>query len=271
MFYIPTLTIAGSDCSGGAGMEADIKTMSALGCYATAVITSVTVQNTCGVTDIQDIRPDIVGGQIRAVMGDIHPQSVKVGMVNNCAIIHAIADALEEYRPNLLVVDPVMVSSSGSQLMKDNALGTFCQRLIPLATLLTPNLPEAEILADMCITRPEDIDQAAEKMMRYGCKAVLIKGGHSNGPKKTDRLYIAKEKPVLFQSQSVPTKNTHGTGCTLSSAITAYLARGMNLLQAVEAAKQYVTRALTAGSNVKIGQGIGPVNHFFNPEKLIKL
>lgn len=271
MFYIPTLTIAGSDCSGGAGIEADIKTMSALGCYAAAAITSVTVQNTCGVTAIQDIRPDIVYGQICDVMSDIRPKAVKVGMVSDCAVIDAVADALDAFRAGIVIVDPVMVSTSGDRLMRDNALETFRKRLIPSATLLTPNIPEAEVLAGMSICNPADFDAAAEKILQYGCGAVLIKGGHEDGPEKIDRLYSAGVRPVLLRSESVMTKNTHGTGCTLSSAITAYMARGLDIRRAVEKSKRYVTRALVAGSNVYVGEGNGPVNHFFNPMRLIKI
>ncbi len=269
MFYITTLTIAGSDCSGGAGLQADLKTMSALGCYAASAVTAVTVQNTCGVKAIQAVAPEIVAGQIRAVMDDIRPKAVKIGMVNDRATIQAIADALSEYSLTHLIVDPVMVSTSGHSLMQPDALEVFVRRLLPMSTLLTPNIPEAEILAGLRIATANDADRAAGAIMLQGCPAVLIKGGHWEGNEKNDRLYTDGES-LSFTGNAIQTNNTHGTGCTLSAAITAYLARGEKLVEAVASAKNYVSRALQAGSDVRIGNGKGPVNHFFNPEKLIK-
>lgn len=249
------LTIAGSDPSGGAGIQADIKTMSALGCYATSAITAVTVQNTLGVTEVHAIPPHTVEGQIRAVMDDIHPKAVKVGMVNNSDTIRAISKVLREQRPKYVVVDPVMVSTSGSPLMQPDALDTFIRELMPIATLLTPNLPEAEVLKS---TKPSSY--------------VLVKGGHCDeGSEKVDRLYNANGTLVrTYRGESVNTKNTHGTGCSLSSAITAFLAQGLNIEEAIDRAKRWLTDAIKAGAEVETGRGAGPINHFFSPEPLIK-
>lgn len=289
--YFPVLTIAGSDSSGGAGIQADIKTMSALGCYAASAITSITVQNTLGVTAVQAIHPDIVAGQIRAVMDDIHPLAIKIGMVNDADTICAIADTLSQYEVDRLVVDPVMVSTSGSRLMQEDALDVFCRLLLPMATLLTPNVPEAEVLAGMKITSCDDMDIAAGRILKKGCEAVLIKGGHLAG-RKTDRFYrVVDENRFVegssavdgfrivdgglmmyeFACDNVPTRNTHGTGCTLSAAIASYLAFDCPAGDAIALAKDYLTDALKAGADVEIGSGHGPVNHFFDPKKLIKI
>lgn len=270
MRYICALTIAGSDSCGGAGVQADIKTMSALGVYAASAITSVTVQNTLGVQAIQAIQPEIVAGQIRAVMDDIKPTAIKVGMVNDQDTILAIADTLQQYSPQKLVVDPVMVSTSGSMLMQKDALGTFCSRLLPMATLLTPNIPEAEVLSNRSIRSIDDMDAAGRSILALGCKAVLIKGGHLEG-RKVDKLYLPNGEVCSFVHEAIATRNTHGTGCTLSSAIAAFMARGLALADAVAQAKTYLSQALEAGKDVHIGEGHGPVNHLFNPEKQIIL
>ncbi len=273
--YIPVLTIAGSDSCGGAGIQADIKTISALGCYAASAITSITVQNTLGVTAVQSVEPDIVARQIRAVMDDIKPKAVKVGMVNDAATIRAIASVLREYAPDNLVVDTVMVATAGSRLMQEDALDTFRSELMPMATILTPNITEAEVLSGLEIKAADIagvpanelekvIDEAARIILESGCKSVLIKGGHLSGD-KIDRLYGCETHE--YRCQSVQTANTHGTGCTLSSAIASYLALGCQLTEAVGRAKDYVTRALKAGAEVNIGEGSGPVNHFFCPER----
>ena len=264
--YCTTLTIAGSDPSGGAGIQADIKTMSALGCYAASAITAITVQNTIGVTAVHAVPPEIVAGQIRAVMDDIKPLAVKVGMVNDKATIHAIADTLRHYWVKELVVDPVMVATSGSRLMDDDAVETFCRELLPMATLLTPNVPEAEVLARMSIADKATMDKAGDKILSLGCKAVLIKGGHIDGT-KIDRLYGSVQQE--YYSENVVTRNTHGTGCTLSSAITSLLAQGLPLEEAIGKAKQWLTDALREGADVETGKGHGPVNHFYNPQKMI--
>ena len=271
MRYICALTIAGSDCSGGAGIQADIKTMSALGVYAAAAITSITVQNTKGVKAVHRVNSLVVADQIKAVMDDIKPDAVKIGMVNDCATIHAIANTLNHYPKCPIVIDPIIVSTSGFNLMKPDALELFCDSLLPMSTLLTPNLPEAEILSNMKIYTIDDMNIAAQKIMSLGCNAVLIKGGHIDGGEKVDRLYMDNDMVHTFANKSVDTRNTHGTGCTLSSAITSFIARGLNLADAIAAAKNYLSQALEAGKDIHIGEGHGPVNHLFNPEKLITL
>ena len=270
MRYITTLTIAGSDSSGGAGVQADLKTMSALGCYAASVITSITAQNTLGVKAVQNVKPSIISQQIRAVMDDLSPEAVKIGMVNDLDTLNAICDTLSSQWPALLVVDPVMVATSGDRLMQADTLKKYCERLVPRATLLTPNIPEAEILAGMPIKNEADMRRAAETITHMGCHATLVKGGHANGEEKTDLLLTDDGQCIRLTSPTVRTNNTHGTGCTLSSAITAFLAQGENLPTAVRKAKAYVGEALRHGADVAIGHGHGPVNHFFNPQKLIK-
>ena len=270
MYYLPVLSIAGTDSSGGAGIAADLKTMSALGCYAACVITAVTAQNTCGVTGIHDVPPEMVGLQISAVMDDIAPLAVKIGMVNRPETIRVIAEKLKAYEGFKLVVDPVMVASSGDSLMEKGALATFCAELLPMAMLLTPNIPEAEMLSGVTIRDEKDIQRAARQILTMGCKAVLIKGGHLKGDQKIDRLFKDDGSMTIYEAPAVSTCNTHGTGCTFSSAIACYWAMGKSLTTAVSLAKEYVTAALSVGSDVSIGKGTGPVNHFFNPQKLIK-
>ena len=263
--YITTLTIAGSDSCGGAGVQADVKTMSALGCYAATAITAITVQNTLGVTAVHAVPPEIVAGQIRVVMDDIRPRAVKVGMVNDTATIIAIADALKDYDVEHIVVDPVMVATSGSRLMQDDAVEVFCKQLLPLATLLTPNIPETEVLSGITVSDKESMDSAALRILQLGCSNLLVKGGHLEG-KKIDRLYGEVEREYV--GENVVTHNTHGTGCTLSSAITSFLAQGLPVDEAIGAAKEWLTKALRAGADVEIGKGHGPVNHFFDPIKM---
>ena len=279
MRYYTALTIAGSDSCGGAGIQADIKTMSALGVYAASAITAITVQNTKGVYGIQKVEADIVSGQIKAVMDDIHPDAIKIGMVNDSDTIHAIAETLKKYHSadassnqhtdyQHLVIDPVMVSTSGCRLMQEDALDIFIKELLPLATLLTPNIPEAEILAGMKIANKEDIMQAASAISRLGCKHVLIKGGHFEGTEKIDYLFENGKLLTSYRGISVNTRNTHGTGCTLSSAITSYLAREMDMNTAIAMAKTYLSGAILVGKDVEIGKGHGPVNHFYEPKSL---
>ena len=265
MRYYTAMTIAGSDSCGGAGIQADIKTMSALGVYAASAITAITVQNTLGVYAIQEVEPEIVKGQIKAVMDDIKPEAIKIGMVNDQATIHAIAKALKESNYRHLVIDPVMVATSGSRLMQEDALETFCQELLPMATLLTPNIPEAEMLSGLQLHNDQEMHKAAEQICQMGCKALLIKGGHFEGSEKVDRLFIDGKEVEIYTAKSVDTHNTHGTGCTLSSAITALLAKGYDYPKAIAGAKEYLSQALEAGQDVEIGGGHGPVNHFFAP------
>lgn len=284
MKYYTALTIAGSDSCGGAGIQADIKTMSALGVYASSAITAITVQNTKGVYGIQNVEPEIVKGQIEAVMDDIHPDAIKIGMVNDCDTIRAITETLKKYEDQFqhLVIDPVMVSTSGCRLMQEDALEIFIEELLPLASLLTPNIPEAEILAGRKIQNVDDIRKAAASIIQLGCNNVLIKGGHFEGTEKMDYLFENKQhqeankqehaddirETAIYQGATINTCNTHGTGCTLSSAITSYLARGYNMEEAISSAKAYLSDAIEAGKDVKIGEGHGPVNHFHAPQKL---
>lgn len=270
MRYYTALTIAGSDSCGGAGIQADIKTMSALGVYAASAITAITVQNTKGVYGIQNVEPEIVKGQIEAVMEDIHPDAIKIGMVNDCDTIRAIAETLKKYQESFqhLVIDPVMVSTSGCRLMQEDALDVFITELLPLATLLTPNIPEAEILANRKIENAEDIKAAAAAISKLGCRYVLIKGGHFDGEEKIDYLFEDGKQKTSYRGISVNTRNTHGTGCTLSSAITSYLAREMDMNTAIAMAKAYLSGAILAGKDIKIGEGHGPVNHFYEPKSL---
>ena len=270
MRYYTALTMAGSDSCGGAGIQADIKTMSALGVYAASAITAITVQNTKGVYGIQNVEPEIVKGQIEAVMEDIHPDAIKIGMVNDCDTIRAIAETLKKYQESFqhLVIDPVMVSTSGCRLMQEDALDVFITELLPLATLLTPNIPEAEILANRKIENAEDIKAAAAAISKLGCRYVLIKGGHFDGEEKIDYLFEDGKQKTSYRGISVNTRNTHGTGCTLSSAITSYLAREMDMNTAIAMAKTYLSGAILAGKDIKIGEGHGPVNHFYEPKSL---
>lgn len=264
--YPCILSIAGSDCSGGAGIQADLKTISALGGYAATAITAITVQNTTGVRAIHAVPPIYVGGQIEVVMEDIRPEAVKIGMINDVEIVKVIADCLRRYRPRFVVFDPVMVSTSGHKLIEDSAISALTRELMPLSSLITPNLKEAEVLTGYPINKVEEMRAAAPELLKFGCEAVLLKGGHLEGGKMCDVLQIAgEEEPHLFVSDKIESKNTHGTGCTLSSAIATFLALGYDMPQAVERAKAYVTGGINAGKDVHIGEGNGPLNHFYEP------
>ena len=253
------LTIAGSDCSGGAGIQADMKTMTVNGVYAMSVITALTAQNTTGVSDILEVSPAFLGNQLDAVFTDIFPDAVKIGMVSSAALIEVIAEKLQQYHAKNIVVDPVMGATSGARLLKSEALTALTQKLLPLADLCTPNIPEAEILADMRITTTEDMISAARIISeRYGC-AVLCKGGHSIHD--ADDLLWQNGEAVWFYGERIDNPNTHGTGCTLSSAIASNLAKGQPLHQAVTHAKAYISGALAA--MLDLGKGSGPLNHAF--------
>lgn len=253
------LTIAGSDCSGGAGIQADIKTMTTNGVFAESVITALTAQNTTGVFGVFESSPEFVTQQLDAVFTDIYPDAVKIGMVSSAPIIKAIAEGLKKYEAKNIVIDPVMVSTSGSKLLQDDAISTLEEVLFPLATLLTPNIPEAEILSDIKINSAEDMTKAAEIIGKKYNAAVLLKGGHSIND-ANDLLY-SKGEFKWFSGKRIDNPNTHGTGCTLSSAIASNLAKGMNLDEAVESAKAYISGALAA--MLDLGKGSGPMNHAF--------
>lgn len=263
--YYPTLTIAGSDSSGGAGIQADIKTMSAIGCYAMSAITSITAQNTTGVRSIMPVSPEVVADQIDMVMTDIPPLAIKVGMLCNAEVASAVAERLEHYRPQNLIVDPVMVSTSGSMLLEKEAIEVLTKRIFPLAELVTPNQMETKAL-----TGSSDTAEQIESLRRLGCRNILIKGGDTDRTDiKVDILHLSTTgETIELKADAIDTKNSHGTGCTLSSAIASYLALGYQLKEAVGMAKLYVTHALEAGSWITTGRGHGPVNHFFSPRRL---
>lgn len=254
------LTIAGSDSSGGAGIQADIKTMQANGVYAMSAVTALTAQNTTGVTGIMEVTPEFLGKQLDAVMTDIRPDAVKIGMVSSGKLIKVIAEKLKEYQIEKIVVDPVMIATSGSRLISENAIATLQTYLLPIATVITPNIPEAEVLAGMEIAFEKDMIEAAKKINEtYHC-AVLCKGGHSLND-ANDLLY-ENQNATWFHGKRINNPNTHGTGCTLSSAIASNLAKGYSLEQSIERAKAYISGALEA--MLDLGAGSGPMNHGFD-------
>lgn len=254
------LTIAGSDSGGGAGIQADLKTFFSHGVYGMSVITSVTAQNTLGVLGVQNISEDMVYLQMKAVFEDLFPDAVKIGMVSTKEIIEVISKGLEEYKPKKIVLDPVMVSKSGHSLLEKEAIKTLIEKLVPKAIIITPNREEAEVIAERKIKNIEEMKKAAKDIAKLGCKAVLIKGGHLEGNKAIDILYLGEENFVFFEEEKINTKNTHGTGCTFSAAICANLAKGMDVKKAVAYAKLYITRAIETSEDM--GRGWGPVNHF---------
>ena len=253
------LTIAGSDSCGGAGIQADIKTMTVNGVYAMSAVTALTAQNTTGVTSIMEATPEFLGDQLDAIFTDIFPDAVKIGMVSSKELIRVIAEKLKQYGAEQIVLDPVMVATSGAKLISDDAVEALKSELIPLASVITPNIPEAEVLSGMKITSPEAMEAAAEKIWReFGC-AVLMKGGHQQND-ANDYLYGDKGG-TWFYGKRIDNPNTHGTGCTLSSAIAANLAKGLCLSEAVDRAKTYLSGALAA--MLDLGKGSGPMNHAF--------
>ena len=254
------LTIAGSDCSGGAGIQADMKTMIMNGVYAMSAITALTAQNTTGVRAIQESTPDFLKQQLDSVFEDIYPDAIKIGMVASSDLIQVIADRLKYYGAKNVIVDPVMVASAGSSLMKQNAVQALIKELLPISTLVTPNIPEAQVLSGMTIESKEDMITAAKHIGdSYHC-AVLLKGGHSIND-ANDLLYTNGEF-VWFEGKRIDNPNTHGTGCTLSSAIASNLAKGFSLAESVQRAKDYISGALAA--MLDLGKGSGPMNHAFD-------
>ena len=254
------LTIAGSDSSGGAGIQADMKTMTANGVYAMSAVTALTAQNTTGVTDILESTPLFLGEQLDAIFTDIFPDAVKIGMVSSAELIAVIAEKLKQYGAKKIVVDPVMVATSGAKLLRDDAVEALCRELLPLAAVLTPNIPEAEILSGMTITDAVGMEAAAKLISeKYGC-AVLCKGGHKVND--ADDLLWRNGSSKWFHGKRINNPNTHGTGCTLSSAIASNLAKGYDLDQSVERAKAYISGALAA--MLDLGHGSGPMNHMFD-------
>jgi hydroxymethylpyrimidine/phosphomethylpyrimidine kinase len=255
------LTIAGSDSSGGAGIEADLKTFSALGVYGACVITALTAQNTKGVFAIHDVPADFIAAQINAVFTDLDVGAVKIGMLANASAIDVVAAALDRYRPRNVVLDPVMIASSGERLLREDAVGAL-RGLIRRARAITPNLPEAAALLDAPLARDEaEMRGQAEKLLARGAGAVLIKGGHGAGAESVD-LLVEADACLRLAAPRLPTKNTHGTGCTLASALAAGLAKGLSLDEAARQAKTYVSAALAAADRLAVGSGRGPLHHF---------
>lgn len=267
--YYISLSIAGSDSCGGAGIQADLKTFSALGVYGMSVVTAITAQNTLGVYDIMAVSPSVVRKQIEAVFDDMRPDSLKIGMLFNSDIIEEVSYSLSSYKANNIVLDPVMISTSGSQLLENNAIEAMVRELFPIADLVTPNKYEAEYISGKKIVSTDDVLYCGHRILDLGAKAVLIKGGHFDDDIMTDYLFFSKNQaPEKFSMQRVATINSHGTGCTLSSAIAAYLAQGYSMTSAVSQAKKYLNMALSYGADIYSGKGHGPVNHFFEPQKL---
>lgn len=258
------LTIAGSDSSGGAGIQADIKAISATGCYAASVITALTAQNTQGVQAIQEVSPEFVAQQIESVFSDLKISAVKIGMLHNEKIISVVAAAIEKFKPSHIVLDPVIAAKNGSVLLASDAMDVMREKLFPLVTLITPNLIEAEIMMEEKINNLTEMESLAIKMGNTFNTNILLKGGHLNSQQSPDVLYSYQDTAChWFHVERIHTLNTHGTGCSLSSAISSYLAQGETLPNAVNFAKQYLTKAIQFGSMLKMGHGFGPVDHFY--------
>ena len=264
--YNRVLTIAGSDSGGGAGIQADIKTISAMGCYAASAITAITVQNTLGVEAVHAVPLDILAGQIDAVLSDIGTDAVKIGMLHSAEVVNLVADKIEKYAIKNVVLDPVMVSTSGHRLIEESAVEVIKSRLIPMARVITPNIPEAEILAGCTISSEEDFPKIAKLLVHNNQGvSVLLKAGHLTGDDLVDYFFNAEDSTTTqLPSKRVYTRNTHGTGCTLSSAFAAALARGEDLTEAATSAKKYIEGAIISGAEYEIGHGHGPVDHFWN-------
>ncbi len=261
--YCRVLTIAGSDSGGGAGVQADLKTFSALGCYGMSVITALTAQNTRGVTGIHPIPPSFAAEQMSAVFSDIGADAVKIGMLYSAELIEVVADQLDALGARNIVLDPVMVAQSGDKLLQDEAIEAIKKHLLPLADVVTPNIPEARVLLDQRLDNLEDMQAGAKALAAFGSQSILIKGGHLSAGDSTDLLYLSSEdRFVILEGERIETRNNHGTGCTLSSAIASYMARGCSIEQAVGKAKAYISKAIEAGAGYIIGKGHGPVHHF---------
>lgn len=269
--YYRVLTIAGSDSGGGAGIQADLKTIAANGCYGMSVITALTAQNTVGVSGIHGVPIDFVRLQMEAVLSDIGTDAVKIGMLFSPELIATVAEQLQRFHVANIIVDPVMIAQSGDKLLQDEAIDALKSRLIPMAELITPNLPEASVLLDREITTLDMVADAARELCRLGCTNVLIKGGHLEGQVSDDCLYLGKADEVIFlPAVRIETRNNHGTGCTLSSAIASGIAKGQDVAKAVRLAKEYITGAIAAGAGYSIGKGHGPVHHFYALEHILQ-
>lgn len=268
--YFRVLTIAGSDSGGGAGIQADLKTFAALGCYGMSAITAITAQNTLGVTAIQALPASLLTQQIDAVTTDIGVDAVKIGMLHDPEVVLAVAAAIRRYGWTKVVLDPVMVATSGDALIARETVAVLVRELFPLATVVTPNLDEAALLLGRPVTQEAELAQAAADLLALGAPAMLLKGGHLAGEELVDLLLEAGRPPQRYDSARIASSNTHGTGCTLSSAIACYLTMGHNLAEAVRLARAYVVEAIRYGADVRVGGGHGPLNHGFAPVAMRK-
>jgi hydroxymethylpyrimidine/phosphomethylpyrimidine kinase len=267
--YHRVLTIAGSDSGGGAGIQADLKTIGANGCYGMSVITALTAQNTVGVSGIHGVPIDFVRQQMEAVLSDIGTDAVKIGMLFSAELITTVAEQLKRFHVANIVLDPVMIAQSGDKLLPEEAIDALKSQLIPMAEIITPNLPEASVLLGREITSLDMVDDAAKELCRLGCANVLIKGGHLEGEVSDDCLYLGETDETIFlPAKRIETRNNHGTGCTLSSAIASGIAKGYDVVKAVRMAKEYITGAINAGAGYSLGQGHGPVHHFYQFEQI---
>ncbi|MEY3625918.1 MAG: bifunctional hydroxymethylpyrimidine kinase/phosphomethylpyrimidine kinase [Pseudomonadota bacterium] len=263
--YARVLTIAGSDSGGGAGIQADLKTFAALGCYGMTAITALTAQNTVGVQGIHAVPPAFLRSQLQSVIEDIGVDAVKIGMLHEPGVVEVVAWAIQHYQLQRVVLDPVMVATSGDRLIADATVRVLVDQLFPLATVITPNLDEASLLLGRPIAAVSDLSGAAQALLSQGARAVLLKGGHLPGDQVVDVLARPGHVDMVLASSRMASRNTHGTGCTLSSAIAAHLALGEPLERAVRAAREYILGAIQAGAGVQVGQGHGPLNHGYSP------
>ncbi|MEJ7932181.1 bifunctional hydroxymethylpyrimidine kinase/phosphomethylpyrimidine kinase [Ramlibacter sp. AN1015] len=266
--YARVLVIAGSDSGGGAGIQADLKTLSALGCFGMTAITALTAQNTLGVRAIHPVPLDMLHAQIDAVLEDIGADAVKIGMLHSAETVRAVGRAIDRHRMEHVVLDPVMVATSGARLIDSEAVDVLRRELFPLAALVTPNLDEAALLVGRPLANEDDMHAAAQQLLAGGARAVLLKGGHLPSDTVSDLLLQAGAPPMWLRARRIRTLNTHGTGCSLSSAVAAHLARGLPLAEAVREASAYVRGALQAGAAVRTGGGSGPLNHAWQPQPM---
>ena len=267
--YPRCLVIAGSDSSGGAGIQADIKTLSALGVYATTAVTAVTAQNTTAVTDVKIMPPELIKAQIDAVLSDIGTNSVKIGMLPDRRSVEVVINAIDNYALQNVVLDTVMLATSGYKLVDNEAVNYMRKELLPRVSVITPNIDEAEVLSGVKINNMDSLYRAGEILIMMGCEAVVIKGGHMDSDLATDVLFTRHDNPMVLSVPFYNTKNTHGTGCTFSSAIAAFLAKGYDLKLSVKEAKTYLTQAIWSGAKVLTGNGHGPVNHLHSPQAMV--
>lgn len=269
--YPRVLSIAGSDSGGGAGIQADLKTFSALGCFGMTAITALTAQNTCGVSGIHSVPPAMLSGQIDAVASDIGVDAVKIGMLHDPEVATVVAQAIKRYQWKHVVLDPVMVATSGDRLIADETISVLVRELFPLATVVTPNLDEAALLLGRAITTEAELEDAAAGLLAMGAQAVLVKGGHLPGAQVIDVLLQSGSAACRMSAARLESRNTHGTGCTLSSAIASHLALGQSLEEATRSARNYVYQAIAHGADVQTGRGHGPLNHAHAPLPMRKM